>query len=54
MKKITVPDRILLLITGLLAAYQISFGLYEMNLLSTWSYTIGFGVLLVYLQLYSE
>ena len=47
MKKITVPDRILLLITGLLAAYQISFGLYEINPLATWSYTIGFGVLLV-------
>jgi len=47
MKKISVPDRILLLITGLLAAYQISFGLNGLNTLSTWSYTVGFGVLLV-------
>ncbi len=47
MKKISVLDRILLLITGLLAAYQISFGLNGLNSLSTWSYTVGFGVLLV-------
>jgi len=47
MKKISVLDRILLLITGLLAAYQISFGLNGLNILSTWSYTAGFGVLLV-------
>jgi len=47
MKKISVLDRILLLITGLLAAYQISFGLNGINSLSTWSYTVGFGVLLV-------
>ncbi len=47
MKKISVLDRILLLITGLLAAYQISFGLNGLNTLSTWSYTVGFGVLLV-------
>ena len=47
MKKISVLDRILLLIMGLLAAYQISFGLNGLNSLSTWSYTVGFGVLLV-------
>lgn len=47
MKKISVLDRILLLITGLLAAYQISFGLNGLNSLPTWSYTVGFGVLLV-------
>ena len=47
MKQISVLDRILLLITGLLAAYQISFGLNDLNTLSTWSYTVGFGVLLV-------
>jgi len=47
MKKISVLDRILLLITGLLAAYQISLGLNGLNTLSTWSYTVGFGVLLV-------
>ncbi len=47
MKKISVLDRILLLLTGLLAAYQISFGINELNPLPTWSYTVGFGVLLV-------
>ncbi len=47
MKKISVLDRILLLFTVLLAAYQISFGLNNINLLATWSYTAGFGVLLV-------
>ena len=47
MKQISVLDRSLLLITGLLAAYQISFGLNDLNTLSTWSYTVGFGVLLV-------
>ena len=47
MKKISILDRILLLITVLLAAYQISFGLNNFNPLSTWSYTVGFGVLLV-------
>jgi hypothetical protein len=46
MKKISVLDRILLLITGLLAAYQIV--VMEGNSpLATWSYTIAFGVLLV-------
>lgn len=47
MKKISVLDRVLLLCSGILAAYQISFGLNELNPLSTWSYTVGFGVLLV-------
>ena len=47
MKKITILDRILLLFTVLLAAYQISFGLYDLNPLATWSYTVGFGVLVV-------
>ncbi len=47
MKKISVLDRILLLITVLLAAYQISFGLNDLEPLATWSYTVGFGVLLV-------
>ena len=47
MKKITVLDRILLLFTVLLAAYQISFGLYSLNPLATLSYTMGFGVLVV-------
>jgi len=47
MKKISVLDRILLLFTVLLSAYQISFGINNLNLLATWSYTAGFGVLLV-------
>ena len=47
MRKISVLDRILLLATVLLAAYQISFGLDNLEPFPTWSYTIGFGVLLV-------
>lgn len=47
MHKISILDRILLLATGLLAAYQISMGITGLNPLSTWGYTIGFGVLLV-------
>ena len=47
MKKISILDRILLLITVLLAAYQISYCLDNLNFIPTWSYTIGFGVLLV-------
>jgi hypothetical protein len=47
MRKISILDRILLLITVLLAAYQISFGLDGLEALATWSYTVGFGVLLV-------
>ena len=47
MKKTSVLDRILLLITGLLAAYQIAFGVEGAPPLATISYTIAFGVLLV-------
>jgi len=47
MKKISVLDRIFLLATGLLAAYQIASGLDGMSPLATWTYTIGFGTLLV-------
>jgi hypothetical protein len=47
MKKMSVLDRILLLITGLLAAYQIVAGIDGAPALSLWSYTIAFGVLLV-------
>ena len=47
MKKITVLDRVLLLGTGLLAAYQIIAGLDKMNILAIWCYTIGFGTLLI-------
>ncbi len=46
-KAITVLDRILLLITGLLAAYQVGFGIDSLGLVPEISYTIGFGVLLV-------
>jgi len=47
MKKISVLDRILLLITGLLAAYQIVVGVNGASTLSTWAYIIAFGVLLI-------
>jgi len=47
MKKISVLDRILLLLTVLMAAYQISYGLNGLSVLPAWSYTIGFGILLV-------
>jgi hypothetical protein len=45
--KMTVLDRILLLITGLLAAYQIVVGVDRMSTLPIAAYTIGFGVLLI-------
>jgi len=47
MKKISVLDRILLLATGLLAAYQIAVGMEGMEPLTIWFYTISFGTLLV-------
>jgi len=47
MKKISVLDRVLLLITGLLAAYQIVIGVNGAGTLSTWAYIIAFGVLLI-------
>ncbi len=47
MKKISVLDRILLLITGLLAAYQVAVGCDGLGTLPIASYTIAFGVLLV-------
>ena len=47
MKKISILDRILLLITGLLAAYQIVVGIDKVETLAMWAYTIAFGVLLV-------
>lgn len=45
--KITILDRILLLLTGLLAAYQIVIGIDRLSTLPMIAYTIGFGVLLV-------
>jgi hypothetical protein len=47
MVKITVLDRILLLLTVLLAAYQIVFGIEGSTPLAVASYTVAFGVLLV-------
>jgi hypothetical protein len=40
-------NRILLLITGVLAAYQIAAGIEGLHILPTISYTIAFGILLV-------
>lgn len=45
--KITSLDRILLLITGLLAGYQIAIGIDKMDSTSIIAYTIAFGVILV-------
>jgi hypothetical protein len=45
--KMSALDRILLLITGLLAAYQIVVGIDQMDSVSITAYTIAFGVLLV-------
>ncbi len=47
MKKMTVLDRILLLITGLFAAYEIVVGLNGLSGLAAWAYVIAFGVLLI-------
>jgi hypothetical protein len=46
-RKITLTDRILLLGTCLLAAYQISVGIQGLSPLATWGFTTGFGTLLV-------
>lgn len=47
MQKMSVLDRVLLLVTGLLAAYQIVVGVEGALPLAVWAYTIGFGVLLL-------
>lgn len=47
MKDITVLDRILLLATGLLAAYQVVRGIAGKDPLAMVAYTVAFGVLLV-------
>ncbi len=47
MRKMTISDRLLLLLTGLLAAYQIVVGVDNLSTLPMISYTVGFGVLLV-------
>lgn len=45
--KMTPLDRILLLLTGILAAYQVAVGIDDFDTLPIIAYTIGFGVLLV-------
>ena len=45
--KMSILDRVLLLITGLLAAWQIAVGIDHLSTLPIIAYTIGFGVLLV-------
>jgi hypothetical protein len=45
--KITIMDRILLLLTGLLAAWQVAVGIDGADTLPLIAYTVGFGVLLV-------
>lgn len=47
MRKMSISDRLLLLLTGLIAAYQIVVGVEDLNTLPMISYTVGFGVLLV-------
>lgn len=47
MDKIAIRDRLLLLATVLLSAYQIIAGIEGLAPFSLWSYTIGFGTLLV-------
>ena len=44
--KMTSLDRILLLLTGLLAAYQVAVGIDGLSTLPIIAYTIAFGVLL--------
>ena len=45
--KMTIADRILLLLTGLLAAWQVAIGIDAFDTLPVMVYTLGFGVLLV-------
>lgn len=47
MKKISVLDRILLILTALLAAHQVVIGIDGLGTLAVASYTIAFGVLLL-------
>ncbi|KAA3646512.1 MAG: hypothetical protein DWQ07_09885 [Chloroflexi bacterium] len=47
MKKIGIADRLLLLGTGVLAAYQVAVGIEGLELLPIICYTVGFGALLV-------
>ena len=47
MRKMTGFDRVMLLVTGLLAAHQVVIGVEGLETLVVFSYTIAFGVLLV-------
>ncbi len=47
MKSMSVLDRLLLLATGGLAAYQVVVGVEGLGGLATWAYTVAFGVLLL-------
>ena len=47
MKRITPLDRIALLVTGLIAAYQVVAGVDGLPVLATWAYTTAFGVLII-------
>ena len=47
MKKMSALDRVLLLVTGLLAAFQIVVGIDHLDVLPIAAYTVAFGVLLV-------
>lgn len=46
-KKMSAIDRVFLLLTGLLAAYQIAIGVEGVPAVSLWAYTVGFGILLL-------
>ncbi|MEN8240644.1 MAG: hypothetical protein ABFS17_01890 [Chloroflexota bacterium] len=46
-KKITLLDRVLLLVTGVLAAYQVGFGIRSLGFIPEISYAVAFGVLLI-------
>jgi uncharacterized membrane protein YjjP (DUF1212 family) len=45
--KMSLLDRLLLLVTGLLAAYQIAVGMDQLSTLPIVAYTVGFGVILL-------
>jgi hypothetical protein len=47
MKRITPPDRFALLLTCLIAAYQVVVGVEGLPSLATWAYATAFGVLLI-------
>ncbi len=47
MRRITPLDRIALLLTCLIAAYQVVAGVEGLPVLATWAYTAAFGVLLI-------